>query len=101
MVDVDVRLSSHLKEELAWAVCKPLRVFSTIMLFKNSKTTKELKRTSRFKFKTIIIVYVAMWPLVTDSNYFKIVSSVTFLDSQTGLISGIFTVILYHIYTII
>ena len=33
------------------------------------------------------------------SNYFDIVSSVTFLDSQTELISGTFllkTVILYH-----
>ena len=34
MVDVDVRVSSHLKEELAWAVDKRLRVISTIMLFK-------------------------------------------------------------------
>ena len=34
MVDVDVRVSSHLKEELAWAVDKQLRVISTIMLFK-------------------------------------------------------------------
>ena len=43
-----------------------------------------------------------MWPLVTYSNYFKIVSTVTFLDSVTKLISGIFlfkTVILYF-YTI-
>ena len=40
-----------------------------------------------------------MWPLVMYSNYFEIVSTVTFLDSRTGLISGIFlckTVILYH-----
>ena len=34
MVDVDVRISSHLKEELAWAADKRLRVISTIMLFK-------------------------------------------------------------------
>ena len=33
VVDVDVRVSSHLKEELAWAVDKWLRVISTIMLF--------------------------------------------------------------------
>ena len=32
-----------LKEELAWAVGKQLWVISTIMLFKNSKITKELK----------------------------------------------------------
>ena len=40
-----------------------------------------------------------MWPLVMCSNYFKIVSTVTFLDSQTELISGIClfkNVILYH-----
>ena len=42
MVDVDVRVSSYLKEELAWAVGKWLWVISIIMLFKNSKTTKEL-----------------------------------------------------------
>ena len=33
MVDVDVRLSSHIKEELAWAVDKQLGVISAIMLF--------------------------------------------------------------------
>ena len=32
MVDVDVRISSHLKEELACATDKWLRVISTIML---------------------------------------------------------------------
>ena len=42
MVDVDVRISSHLKGELAWAVDKPLRVISYL---KNSKSTKELKGT--------------------------------------------------------
>ena len=45
MVDVDICVSSHLKEELAWAVNKWLRVISTIVLFKNSKTTKKLKGT--------------------------------------------------------
>ena len=37
MVDVDVRISSYVKEELVWAVEKWLQVISTIMLFKNSK----------------------------------------------------------------
>ena len=40
-----------------------------------------------------------MCPLVTHSNYFKIVSAVIFLDSRTALISGMFlykTVIVYH-----
>ena len=34
VVDVDVCLSSHLKEELAWAVDKQLLIISTIMLLK-------------------------------------------------------------------
>ena len=34
VVEVEVRVSSYLKEELAWAVDKQLRVISTIMLFK-------------------------------------------------------------------
>ena len=34
MVDVDVHVLSHLKEELTWAVDKRLRVISTIMFFK-------------------------------------------------------------------
>ena len=45
MVGIDVCVSSHLKEELTWAIDKWLRVISTIMLFKNSKSTKELKET--------------------------------------------------------
>ena len=45
VVDVDVRVSSYLKEELAWAVDKQLWVISSIMLFKNSKSIKELKGT--------------------------------------------------------
>ena len=61
MVEVEVRISSHLKEQLVWAVDKRLRVVSTIMLFKNSKTTKELKGTSHFKFKQYCIhCYVAL-----------------------------------------
>ena len=50
MVDVDVCVSSHLKEELAWAVDKRLRVISTIMLFKNSYYTKELKELKKKPF---------------------------------------------------
>ena len=34
VVVIDVRISSHLKEELAWAVDKWLQIISTIMLFK-------------------------------------------------------------------
>ena len=43
MVDIDVRVLSHLKEELSWAIDKRLWVISSIMLFKNSKSTKELR----------------------------------------------------------
>ena len=46
VVDVDACVSSHLKEKLAWAVGKWLLIISIIMLFKNSKSTKELKGTS-------------------------------------------------------
>ena len=45
VADVDVRVSSHLKEELTLAIDKLLRVISTIMQFKNSKSSKELKET--------------------------------------------------------
>ena len=34
VVDIDVCISSHLKEELAWAVDKRLQIINTIMLFK-------------------------------------------------------------------
>ena len=43
MVDVHVHVSSHLKEGLAWAVDKWLRIISTIMLVKKQKSTKGLK----------------------------------------------------------
>ena len=42
VVGIDVRVSSLLKAELAWAVNKRLRVISNL---KNSKSTKELKET--------------------------------------------------------
>ena len=45
VVDADIRLSNHLKEELAWAVDEQLWAISTIMLLKNSKSAKELKGT--------------------------------------------------------
>ena len=42
-----------------------------------------------------------MWPLVTYSNYFKIVSTGTFLDLQTKLISGmvLFNTVINNDYT--
>ena len=46
MVEVDVHLSSHSKEEQAWAVDKWLRIISTSYnVIKNSTSTKELKGT--------------------------------------------------------
>ena len=55
MVDIDVHILSHLKEELAWVIGKWLWVISTIKCcLKNSKTTKGLKGTSHSKFKTIL-----------------------------------------------
>ena len=54
MVDVDIRVSTHLKEELTWAIDKRFYVISTIMLFKSTKELKETKEYSHFKFKTIL-----------------------------------------------
>ena len=42
MVDMDIQVSRHLKEELAWAADKQLQVISTMMLLKNSFSTTEL-----------------------------------------------------------
>ena len=66
MVDVYVHVLSHLKEELAWAVDKRLWVISTIVLFKNSKSTKELKNKAVLNLKNIVCI--ARWLLVTYSN---------------------------------
>ena len=46
VVDVGVHISSHVKEEMTWAVDKWLRIISSMMLFKNSKSIKELKGTN-------------------------------------------------------
>ena len=46
MVDVDVRVLSHLKEELTWAIDKWLRIISTINLiidyYNNCKTQERV-----------------------------------------------------------
>ena len=60
LVDVDIGVPSHLKKELAWAVDEQLRVISTIMLFKNSKSTKELKGTKPNLKQYHIYCYVAL-----------------------------------------
>ena len=51
VVVVDVRTSSHLKEVLTWAIDKWLRAISTIMLFKNSYNTKDLKNKAVLNLK--------------------------------------------------
>ena len=51
MVDVDVHVLSHLKEVLTWAADKRLRAISTVMLFKNSYNTKELKNKTVLNLK--------------------------------------------------
>ena len=48
VVDVDVRVSSHLKEELAWAIDQRLRVISNYNVIKNSDSTKVLKAIKPF-----------------------------------------------------
>ena len=45
MVNVGVQVFSHVKEEMSWAVDIWLRINSSLMLFKNSKSIKELKGT--------------------------------------------------------
>ena len=61
MADVDICVSSHLKEELTWAIDKRLRVISTIMLFKNSKSTKELKNKAVLNLRQYCMCcYVAL-----------------------------------------
>ena len=58
---VDVCISRHLKEELTWAIDKRLWVISTIMLFKNSKSTKELKNKAVLNLKQYCMrCYVAL-----------------------------------------
>ena len=60
MVDIDVRVLSHLKEELTWAIYKWLWVISNL---KNSESTKELKELKNKALNNIVCI--AMWPLVT------------------------------------
>ena len=75
MVDVDVYILSHLKEELAWAVDKQLGVILVLYCYlKNSKSTKEPKE---------ICYYVALgnvFELFQDSLY-NIVSFVMFITA--------------------
>ena len=79
MIDINVIVLSHSKEELALAADKQLWVISTIMLFKNSYSTKELKNRAILDLNNI--VYVALWLLVTYSNFkLKLFHMKTFFD---------------------
>ena len=61
MVDIDIHVSSHLKEKLAWAVDKRLRVISTMMLFKNTKELKGTKSKAVLNLKQYCMrCYVAL-----------------------------------------
>ena len=52
---VNVRVSKSLKEELAWAIDKRLRVVSNKMLFKTViATTKKLKKKAVLNLKQIL-----------------------------------------------
>ena len=83
MVDVDVHVLSHFKEELARAVDKWLRVICICYLKAVRVATKKLKDKAVLNLKqycTCICCYVAL------SNYFEIVSTVTFILSRTRLL---------------
>ena len=49
MIDIDIRVSSRLKEELAWATDKWLWVISTILMF--NKTIIVLKNKAVLSLK--------------------------------------------------
>ena len=49
MVDVDICILSHLKEELAWAIDKQLPVISIIMLCKSTEELKGIKAILNLK----------------------------------------------------
>ena len=65
IVDIDICVSSHLKEELACAADKRLQVISTVMLFEKQlyvhpRSTKELKGTKAVLKQYCIRCYVAL-----------------------------------------
>ena len=51
---VNVRVSKSLKEELAWAIDKRLRVVSNKMLFKTVIPQRKLKKKAVFNLKQIL-----------------------------------------------
>ena len=70
MACVGAYVSRRIKEGLAWATDKRLQVISNIMLFKNNHTTKKLKNKAVLSINSIVCI--AMWSLVTYSNYLVI-----------------------------
>ena len=66
MAYVNIRVLKSLKEDLAWAIDKRLRIVSNKMLFKTvSYTTKKLKNKAVLNLKQFCIRYY-----VTLSNVF-------------------------------
>ena len=51
MVDVDVCISSHLKEELTWAIDKWLRVISTIIIYSTLRRRIKGTKCASFSIK--------------------------------------------------
>ena len=71
MACVGANVSRRIKKGLAWATDKWLQVISNIMLFKTViATTKKLKNKAVLSINNIVCV--AMWSLVTYSNYLVI-----------------------------
>ena len=72
MAYIAVRTSRCVKEELAWATDKWLRVISIGMLFKTViYATKELNNKAVLCLNNIVCA--AIWSLVTHSNCFIII----------------------------
>ena len=68
VVNVGVRVSSHLKKELAWAVDKRLRVISTIMLFKVAQNYSCMASPYLLKVVSVYKVFVYLSSLANQST---------------------------------
>ena len=71
MVDVDIYISSHLKEEPAWVVDIRLWVINTIMLFKNGNSTKELKELKNKAVLNLKQYYIRCYVALSDVSLFR------------------------------
>ena len=83
VVDVDISISSHLKEELTLATGKQLQVISTIIIIFKSFILLRSQRIKPFLNLKQYVCVAAMWLLVTYSNCFEIVCTVAFSSLRT------------------